>query len=87
VTDSDRHLRLLQTFINYGRKRLYDIGPLAKEVLDFFSDHQMEVFNRFSNYLDVAVKSVQKMSADQVSMLQNFFPSSLSMRPNKLECL
>jgi hypothetical protein len=32
-------------------------------------------------------KSMFKEAKDQVSMLYNFFPSLLMMRPNKLECL
>ena len=33
----------------------------------------MEVFNRFSTYLDVSVKAVQKMSAEQTQKCQNYY--------------
>ena len=38
-----------------------------------FRDHQLEVFNRFSSVFDIAVKSVQKTSAEQTQKCQGYY--------------
>ena len=38
-----------------------------------YRDTQMEIFNKFSTYFDAAVKTMQKMSADQTQKCQTHY--------------
>jgi hypothetical protein len=75
----NKHSNLLQTFVNYGRKKFYNIGPLHQEAITSFWS-KFTKLDRFINVNNIVWTSIVSMQHPYSTVLGTKFSLSTTAR-------